>query len=197
VSDGQWAPRRLLRAPARREQGPRRGRWREPPPQSRRVALPGLTRPKPWSSLHRRPSRDRNSTGFASRRQPACTSPLPRAAYLASRSMVQPFRSQNSRWYPWFQRGSSKWAIQKDFFHHRSGPRVRITHDGPDGVSLFQNWFFHCLNAANTPAGSLTRLPRYLFADSTTAGRVTRKNGLVAFSRPIVEGRVGRLSRLA
>src|SRR5262249_33354890 len=58
-----------------------------------------------------------------------------------------------------------------------------------------QNSFFHWRKAANTLAGSLTRLPRYLFADATTAGRVTRTKGLVAFSRPMVEGRVGRLSR--
>src|SRR2546427_4669575 len=64
-----------------------------------------------------------------------------------------------------------------------------------DWCQLDQNWFFHWRSAANTPAGSLTRLPRYLFADSMTAGRFTRRNGLVARSRPIVEGNVGRFSR--
>src|SRR5215831_12572526 len=59
-----------------------------------------------------------------------------------------------------------------------------------------QNSFFHWRSAANTLAGSLTRLPRYLLAEATTAGRVTRTKGLVAFSRAIVDGRVGRFSRL-
>src|SRR5713226_4326105 len=76
---------------------------------------------------------------------------------------------------------------------HRAS-RVHITHDRARGF-IHRNWFFHWRSAAKTPAGSLTRLPRYLFADSITAGRVTRTNGLVAFSRPIVEGSVGRLSR--
>src|SRR6266571_532484 len=78
---------------------------------------------------------------------------------------------------------------------HRAS-RVHITHDRASGF-IHRNWFFHWRSAAKTPAGSLTRLPRYLFADSMTAGVVTRRKGLVAFSRPIVEGNVGRRSRLA
>src|SRR5882672_12246264 len=103
------------------------------------------------------------------------------------------FRPQKPRWYPWFPCGSSKWTIEKDFSQTVSAINARRR----EPCQLDQNWFFHWRSAANTPAGSLTRLPRYLFADSMTAGRFTRKNGLVAFSRPIVEGSVGRLSRLA
>src|SRR6266850_8378160 len=75
-------------------------------------------------------------------------------------------------------------------FTRNRGCDARLTHDGAIGVSSIQNWFFHWRSAANTPAGSLTRLPRYLFADSMTAGRATRRKGLVAFSRAIVEGSV-------
>src|SRR3981189_437304 len=82
-------------------------------------------------------------------------------------------------------------------FARKSVARRPINARRHDWCQLDQSWFFHWRSAANTPTGSLTRLPRYLFADSMTAGRFTRKNGLVAFSRPIVDGSVGRLSRLA
>src|SRR5207253_3710740 len=54
-----------------------------------------------------------------------------------------------------------------------------------------QNRFFQSRIAANTLTGSATRAPRYLFADSTTAGSRQRKNGLVAFSSASVLGNVG------
>src|SRR6185436_15643045 len=47
-----------------------------------------------------------------------------------------------------------------------------------------QNLFFHSRIAAKTRTGSATRAPRYLFADSITAGSRQRRNGLVAFSSP-------------
>src|ERR1700716_214780 len=71
-------------------------------------------------------------------RQPARTLPLLRAVCLASQSMAWPFRRQEPRWYPCFTWGSRKWAIQKDFFSLAIDrePRVGITRDGVNGVSL-------------------------------------------------------------
>src|SRR5258706_1399108 len=54
-----------------------------------------------------------------------------------------------------------------------------------------QNLFFQSRIAANTRTGSATRAPRYLLADSTTAGSRQRRNGLVAFSSASVLGTVG------
>src|SRR6185295_8594749 len=54
-----------------------------------------------------------------------------------------------------------------------------------------QNVFFQSRMAANTRTGSDARAPRYLFADSITAGWAQRRNGLVAFSSPSVLGSVG------
>src|SRR5437762_4520013 len=85
--------------------------------------------------------------------------------------------------------GQASWRFRRTFSACRPNNAP-----GRKRCQLIQNWFFHCRNAANTPAGSLTRLPRYLFADSMTAGRITRRNGLVAFSRAIVAGTDGRLS---
>src|SRR5258706_76590 len=54
-----------------------------------------------------------------------------------------------------------------------------------------QKLFFQSRIAANTRTGSARRLPRYLLADSITAGSRQRRNGLVAFSSPSRLGSVG------
>src|SRR6185436_12204230 len=54
-----------------------------------------------------------------------------------------------------------------------------------------QKVFFQSRIAANTRTGSARRLPRYLFADSITAGSRQRRKGLVAFSSPSRLGSVG------
>src|SRR3989449_11645495 len=56
---------------------------------------------------------------------------------------------------------------------------------------VLQKVFFQSRIAVNPLTGSAMRAPRYLLADSTTAGSRQRRKGLVAFSSPSVLGSVG------
>src|SRR5207249_11885449 len=72
----------------------------------------------------------------------------------------------------------------------RAGLQQRDQQPGKD-LFVLQKRFFQSRIAANTLTGSAMRAPRYLLADSTTAGSRQRRKGLVAFSSPSVLGSVG------